>query len=67
MVAFSSITFFGVLPFTKSITDEVLERTSTSDENYIVTNFMRSVRELFTGVMMMLTGYLMNFGSCGSM
>ena len=67
MAAFSSITFFGVLPFTKSITDEVLERTSSSDEKYIVTNFMRAVRELFTGVMMLLTGYLMNFGNCPHM
>ena len=50
---------FEVAPFQRSMSVEVVARTETSREKYLVTNFMRVIREILTGITFVVIGILM--------
>ena len=51
--------FVWVVPFIRSFTVDVSERAENPQEKYLVSNFMRTAREVFTGITMLLLGIFM--------
>ena len=58
---------FWVVPEKKSFSIEITARTQNPREKYLVTNFTIFVREVFTGITLILIGNLMEKGNWGLM
>ena len=52
-----------ITPYLRSLSVEVAGRTDNPRERYLVTNFMRVVREVLTGVTFVAVGILMERGT----
>ena len=59
MVLLGFGSFVWIVPFMRSWSIEVIARTETPRETYLVANFMISTREILTGITLFVIGLAM--------
>ena len=59
---FGLIGFFTIVNYARTTTSELVARTETEKEKYVILNFIRLVRELISGIVLLVTGYCLDRG-----
>ena len=59
MILVGGVNFFYSFPYSRIVSNELLEKVNSEREKYLVLNFTRFIRELFAGVCLLSIGILM--------
>ena len=63
MVLLGLGSFLWIAPYQREMSTEIISRTENPREKYLITNFMRTTREILTGVTVVVIGVLMEKGN----
>ena len=60
LLIFGTLFTLHIVPYSKESTNEVTEKTINSEEKYLILNFMRLARELWSATSLLLSGLILS-------